>query len=151
MIAQKESVAENLQEIEWNDAYSLNVPIIDEEHKKFIKIVNKVIRISNQQVNNNEELAIVLYEMTMYALSHFKTEEKCMRRSEYAEFQLHKNEHNDFIKKTVGFCNRTMDGDYEIIDDLLDYLRLWLDHHIQGTDKNFASFLCRNGIHKCHE
>ena len=32
-----------LEMIEWNEKYSVNVSEIDEEHKKLIEIINKVI------------------------------------------------------------------------------------------------------------
>ena len=29
--------------IEWNDKYSLNISLIDEQHKKLVEIINKTI------------------------------------------------------------------------------------------------------------
>lgn len=141
---QRENIARDVREIEWDDAFSVNVSEIDEEHKKLIKIINKVINISNQE-DARDEIAIVLYEMTNYALNHFKTEENYMRKSKYANYQLHKDEHNDFIKNTVDFGSRTMNSGHDITGDLLEYLQSWLVSHIQGTDKEFFSYFHRNG------
>jgi hemerythrin-like metal-binding protein len=87
--------------------------------------------------------------MTKYALDHFKTEEAYMRKFECEEFQLHKKEHKGFIMKTVEFCNRTMNGEYDIANDLLDYLQLWLVNHVQGTDKKLENCLDKNRLCEC--
>ena len=134
-MALEANVTKEIQKIEWDDSYDMNISTIDEEHKKFIKTVNKVISIAEQIDNDTHEITYVLYEMTMYALSHFKTEEDYMRKFEYSEYRLHEEEHNEFIKKTVEFCDRTKNGDYDITNDLLEFLQSWLVNHIQGTDK----------------
>ncbi len=82
--------------------------------------------------------------MTQYALNHFKTEEGYMRKLTYPDYYLHHDEHNDFIKKTVDFCNRTTNGDYDIRGDLLKYLQQWVVNHIQEMDKKFGIFLNLN-------
>lgn len=131
-------VAKIIREIEKDSTHSVNVSKIDEEHRDFIKIVNKVINIANKHDIDREEIAIVLYEMTQHALNHFKTEEEYMKKFECTEYQLHKKEHKGFLMKTVDFCSRTMKGDYDITNDLLEYLQSWLVNHIQGTDKKFS-------------
>lgn len=141
-----ESVTKNILEIKWDDTYNLNVPIIDEEHKKFIKIINKVTNITNQDYSDREEIAVVLYEMIMHALNHFKTEEEYMRKYKYSEYLVHQEEHNDFIKKTVDFSNRTIRDDYDITNEVLEYLQVWLANHIQGTDKKLVKCLSGNGL-----
>ncbi len=65
--------------IEWEDKFSVGISIIDEEHKKLIGILNKVIYAKGHN-GNPEELWEILSEMTNYALTHFTTEEAYMKR-----------------------------------------------------------------------
>ena len=76
------------EDIKWDDKYSVGISMIDEEHKKLIGILNKVIY-AKEHNGNPEELWEVLSEMTNYALTHFKTEEAYMKELNYPEYQDH--------------------------------------------------------------
>ena len=130
--------------IKWEDKYSVNVSIIDEQHKKLIDIINKAI--TAKQHNNPEALSEILYDMTIYAQEHFKTEEAYMKEFEYPEYQSHKNEHTDFCIKALVYGNRETKGDYQITDDILEYLQQWLVGHIQITDKKYTDCFNKNGL-----
>ena len=131
--------------IKWKSEFSVNVLRFDEEHKNIILIINK-LNAALQKNDESEKVSDTLNEMTSYASNHFKAEEDYMRRFEYPEYELHKEEHRKFIKTTVDFCNRVMNGDYNIAFDLLEYLNQWLANHIQGTDKRYTECFNRNGI-----
>ncbi len=134
-----------MKKIEWGEMFSVNVSEMDEEHKSFIYVINKVIA-AMQKVNEREIVSEVLNEMTLYALSHFKTDEKYMIRFEYQGYHLHKKEHQDFLRKTIGFCKRVTNGDYNITDDLFEYLKQWLSKHIQECDRKYAECFKKNGL-----
>ncbi len=56
--------------IKWENRFSVNVSKIDEQHKFFILIVNKII-VAKQEENKHEQISDALNEMTAYALSDF--------------------------------------------------------------------------------
>ena len=60
--------------IEWNDKYSVNISLIDEQHKKLFEIINKAV-IAKKHRNVTKNVLGILDEMTEYALKHFETEE----------------------------------------------------------------------------
>jgi hemerythrin len=126
--------------IEWDEKYSVRVPQIDLEHKKFLEIINTVIT-SRQNGNRPEEVVSILRVMTNYALEHFKTEEMFMIQSGYKEYQSHKKEHHDFSMKVVGYCKGFANHDHHITDDLLEYVQKWFVDHILETDKKYMSCL----------
>jgi len=66
-----------MNKIEWENDYSINVAVIDEEHKQFISIINKAIAAIHNN-NDGEKISEALNAMTLYAVSHFKNEEKYM-------------------------------------------------------------------------
>lgn len=131
--------------IKWENRFSVNVSKIDEEHKLLILIINKIIA-AKQEDNKHERISDALNEMTAYALFHFKSEEEYMLRFDFLEYQQHKKEHKEFLKTTVGFCQRVMNGNYDIINDLCEFLEEWLTKHIQGTDKKFTECFNKNGL-----
>ncbi len=61
--------------IKWENKFSVSVPSIDEEHKRFISILNKanaVSQLNDEPGKESELLSEILNEMTLYAISHFK-------------------------------------------------------------------------------
>ena len=131
--------------IEWDDKFSVDVSLIDEEHKKLIDIINNVI-VAKQHNNNPEEILGILNEMIRYAQEHFKTEEAYMIKFNYPEYQYHKEEHIDFSFKMIAYNNRVIDGDYHIANEILEYLKQWLVNHIQKTDKKYTHYFNKNGL-----
>jgi hemerythrin len=131
--------------IEWDDNYSVNVSIIDEQHKKLIDIINKAIT-AKRHNDRPEEISEILYDMTVYAYEHFKIEEAYMKKYEYPEYEFHKNEHTGFYIKTLVYNNREYKGDNQITDDILEYLQQWLVGHIQITDKKYTDCFNKNGL-----
>lgn len=131
--------------VKWDKSFSVNVLRFDEEHKNIILIINR-LNAAIQKNNEREKVSDALNEMTSYARNHFKTEEDYMRRFGYPEYELHKEEHREFIKTTVGFCKSVMNGNGNIAFDLLEYLKQWLANHIQGTDKRYTECFNKNGV-----
>ncbi len=131
--------------IEWDDKYSVGISIIDKGHKKFIDTINKAI-IAKEHNDNPEKVKEVLREMTNYVLTHFKTEETYMIEFNYPEYQYHKEEHHDFAMKTIAYLDRVIKGDYQIANEILEYLKRWLINHIQGTDRKYIDCFNKNGL-----
>ena len=131
--------------LEWDDKYSVGISMIDEEHKKLIGLLNKVIY-AKEHNGNPEELKEVLYGITMYAMIHFSEEENYMLEFNYPEYQTHRNEHIDFSNKTLAYCERIANRDSHFTNEVLEYLKRWLVNHIKVTDKKYIDCFKRNGL-----
>ncbi len=131
--------------IKWDDKYSVNVSIIDEEHKKLIDIINETI-LAKEYNNNLRSISEILVEMTVYAKEHFKTEETYMSNFKYHDYESHKDEHQNFSKNISDYCSDLMSGSYQIMEELTKYLQQWLVHHIQETDKKYTYCFNKNGL-----
>jgi len=131
--------------IKWDDKYSVGISIIDDEHKEFIAMINKAVAIKENN-SNPEEVREILYEMIKYALKHFATEETYMKKFNFPEFQLHRNEHLDFADKTFANLNKVIMGDFQIANEILEYLKQWLVNHIQETDRKYIECFSKNGL-----
>jgi len=131
--------------IEWKEEYSIGISIIDAEHKALVRIMNAAF-VAKQHSNNIDEITALLKELTVYALTHFSTEESYMVEFNYPEFQHHKEEHHYFSNKAIAYCNRVIEGDYHIASEILEFLKQWLVSHIQITDKKYVEFFKKNGL-----
>ncbi len=132
--------------IKWDNKYSVNVSMIDEQHKKFIDIINKATHV--QKYNNKRPIAIseILIEITAYARKHFRTEETYMINCKYYDYKLHKDEHNSFSKIIPNYWQELTDNNFKVIDAILEYLKWWFTNHIQVTDKKFVVCFNENGL-----
>ncbi|MGR3304173.1 MAG: bacteriohemerythrin [Candidatus Scalindua sp.] len=65
--------------IEYDDKYSEGISMIDEEHKEFMAIINKVT-IAKQGNYSQEKAKEILNELVKFAKEHFKTEEDYMSK-----------------------------------------------------------------------
>ncbi len=131
--------------LEWDDKYSVGISIIDEEHKKLFGILDKAI-FAKEHNDNPEELREVLREMTNYALTHFRTEETYMKEFNYLEYQDHKEEHRDFSTGIIAYHEKVIKGDYQIANEIIEYLKWWLVNHIQVTDRKYIDCFKENGL-----
>jgi hemerythrin len=131
--------------IEWNEEYSVGISTIDEEHKKFIQIINGVIAAKQHDIDS-DKIEEMLNEIIDYAWKHFRTEESYMIEFNYPEYQYHKEEHYNFIHKMDSYFSRVASGDYQIAIDILEFLKQWLVKHIYGTDTKYIECFARNGL-----
>ncbi len=131
--------------IKWDDKYSVGISMIDEEHKKFIDIINKAAYVQ-QYDDSPRAISEMLVEITAYALTHFKTEETYMINFKYYDYKSHKDEHNNFSKIISNYCKKLIGGEFKIIDEILEHLKQWLVNHIQVTDKKYVVCFNENGL-----
>lgn len=134
-----------MEKIVWSDEYSVGVQVLDDQHKKIIRIVNKLIENSHELVNS-VTVADALDEMTKYASYHFKTEEQLMEENGYSGYEQQRAQHKAFKIKLVQLCSATTLQVGEVPDILLNYLGEWWVQHILQEDMEYRSFFSENGI-----
>lgn len=83
----------------------------------------------------------ILSGLDDYAVFHFKTEENYFDRFGYPGTAAHKKEHGDFDKKVSDFKSDFDQGKIGLSIQLMNFLRDWLQNHIQGVDKKYGPFL----------
>ncbi len=132
--------------LEWDNAlYSVGVRAIDDQHKKLVGMVNQLHE-AQRQGQSAKVLNQVLSDVVAYTDYHFRTEEEFMRNNEYPDYLKHKAEHDALRKTALGLQADLKSGKSTVSIDLLHFLRDWLAHHIQGTDKQLGVFLNQKGV-----
>jgi len=131
--------------IEWDDKYSVGISIIDNEHKKLIGIMNKAIA-AKQNSNNSEEIIEILNEMNKYTLTHFADEEAYMVKFNYPDYEQHRKEHQGFSIETMAFLDSASEGDCQLACEILEHLKHWIVHHVQGTDRKYVDCFKKHGL-----
>ena len=129
----------------WDELYNLCLSMIDEEHKTFIDIINKAF-VASEHKDNIEETKEVIGEMLEYSDKHFSSEEAYMIKFKFPQYQWYRNEHLDFTDKAIKSYNKLISGNSQIANELLEYLKRWLVHHIKEIDKKYVDYFNENGL-----
>jgi len=134
-----------MEEIIWKDEYSVGVDQMDEQHKKIIAMINRLIR-EQKVVTEAETIAKLLTDMTDYTREHFRAEEYLMSEYGYPRKDHQVKRHQEFIKKTMEFCSASNVGPNILSVALLEYLSTWLVDHILTEDMQYKAFFEEKGV-----
>jgi hemerythrin-like metal-binding protein len=126
--------------IEWTGALKVGIPVIDEQHQVLVGLINQLDDAARSG-KTNAELGGILKELDRYTRYHFGLEEKAFEDFGYPDARKHIAEHAAFIGKIDEFELAFAVDKTKVGDEILDYLKGWLTHHISFTDKKYKPFL----------
>lgn len=132
--------------INWKNEFSVGVKEMDEQHKKLLGMINRLIE-EQHTLTDPRTIADLLTEMTDYAQVHFRAEEFLMAEYGYEQISAQKKQHQDFIDKTISFYSASDIGPNVLSMALLDYLGTWLVGHILQEDMKYKNFFKSKGLH----
>ena len=132
--------------ITWKSSLSVGVTDVDEDHKKLIKMINRLFG-ATLSSDPGQVLSDILSELTDYVVFHFNREEQHMQHLNYPRYAKHKEDHQKLFD-AAGRFKRNLDSGLatNLKDDVEILLRDWLIFHIQGHDKRLGKFLNAQGI-----
>jgi hemerythrin len=134
-----------MEPIRWTEEFSVGVSEMDRQHKKFMRMLNRLINEPEAQTHS-ETISDLLSGMIAYAREHFRDEEALMAEYGYP-FKDHQTEqHKAFVKKTVDICSAVEVGVDSVPQVLLAYLKDWLVQHILQQDMRYKTFFLERGI-----
>lgn len=134
-----ESAASN-QLIQWTSSLELGIPLVDAQHRTLCSYINALHR-AMQQHQSKQVLQELLVNLRDYTVTHFSTEEQYFGHSNYPDTEAHKKVHHNFVEKIKNFEQQVQKGSAMLSIELLDFLKDWLIKHIQGTDRQYVSFV----------
>jgi hemerythrin len=132
--------------IKWRDEYSCYDPVIDEQHRKLMELINQMNDIADLDdgYDHYDEIVELFNGLKEYAVYHFNYEESQFEAQGYDSFntKIQVLEHKSFVNKVAAIDLYELDENQnETVRSVLDFLSKWLDHHILDTDKRFGEFL----------
>jgi hemerythrin len=126
----------------WSDVLETGVPVIDEQHKILVNMLNE----ANERLNDTTGREVVLElvkDLISYAVYHFDEEEELMLLKHYEEIDCahHCEEHRSFSDKVTELHRNLVQGKRVHRDELIGFLNHWLVNHIMHSDQKFGKFL----------
>ncbi len=124
--------------VNWQNAYSLGIPEIDEQHKVLFELINELWDALAKRSPIQSQL-LVIEGLEHYTTAHFAAEETLMRVIKYPKFDTHKQTHDKFVRRIAEEKARLLAGNGLSLD-VLYFLKDWLVNHILVDDQDYAGF-----------
>lgn len=131
--------------INWNDSFSVNVAVIDKQHKELIAMINE-LNDAMKEGKGRDVAGKIVNNLAIYTATHFRTEEDLFAKFGYPGSDSHKKEHAAFVKKVAEFKEGYEKGRLSLTTEVMNFLSDWLKHHIMGTDKKYSQFFSDKGV-----
>jgi len=128
--------------IQWKDSYRLGIEEIDKQHQKLFEIANRAYDLlkNDMLVDKYDRIVSIIEELREYTIYHFGYEEKYMVSINYKKLLSHKVVHDDFIAKINEIdLDKVDESQDQYLAEILDFVVQWIEQHILGTDKLYAS------------
>jgi diguanylate cyclase (GGDEF)-like protein/hemerythrin-like metal-binding protein/PAS domain S-box-containing protein len=121
----------------WSDALCLGIPLIDEQHRRLVDLVNRL----GERLRDDAGPAAVanaMQELLDHTALHFRTEEELMRAHGTANAERHRQEHRVLLADL-----RSLASGIETTSVMLalQHLKAWLVRHIDSLDRELAAEL----------
>jgi len=119
--------------LKWKPAYSLAIPSVDLEHREMIGLINECY----ERMGGDFDAGTVehfLGEIHAGISAHFALEEQLMRRSGYAEFEAHKEDHEELLDEIRDMMDRFVENPVSAIELLRERLSDWFGRHFATFD-----------------
>jgi hemerythrin len=129
----------------WKDAYSVNVDIVDSQHKVLVDLINELHQAMMAR-SGKEKMGSILSKLVKYTQSHFKAEEGILQSNQYPDLANHQAEHNRFTQTIMDFQAKFERNEVGLTIELMEFLKDWLIKHIMGVDKKYAAHLNARGV-----
>ena len=130
----------------WDESYSVGVKEIDEQHKYYIELLEKI----NQNIELNrsrQDLGKMFEEFIEYADFHFSTEENYFDKFKFELAAEHKSHHDKLKAELKDFYTKFKNGDNQISREFIDFLENWLVHHSYLEDRLYTECFNKNNLY----
>ena len=122
-----------------NDCFKIDVPEIDEQHKRFLDLVDD----AQMKLDSDEsgDFKSIIKSLEDYASYHFTFEEELFEKSKFPNLTQHKQEHRQFIDRV-----RQLRLDLEYTNPLvakktIDFMCKWFISHIINNDRKYLDHI----------
>ena len=127
----------------WKEEYNIGVEIIDTEHQRLFKIINKLFTVDEEDEEKKSRWACnqgIKY-FKSHAIKHFEDEERYMESVDYAGRGRHRSIHENFRNNILPALEeelRKTDFSQEAMDHFLGVCTGWLIGHTLTEDQAIA-------------
>lgn len=126
------------QEFEWREDLNIGVDVIDREHQRLFKIINKLFTFQEEEKDSQWTCQEGIKYFKEHAMNHFADEEAYMESIGYEELEQHQILHRGFRERTLPALEQELErSDYapEAVEHFLGVCSGWLIGHTVIEDQ----------------
>lgn len=135
----------NPEPYQWKEEYSVKISVIDDQHKKFLDIINELKVIINSNACK-EKVSQVFFQLAYLIDHYFIKEEIYFKDLKYPHLDQHKAQHNTFIERIIQFQKDVENNKPDLCLEIYHFLEDWFDEHILKYDKDAVEHLRAGGL-----
>lgn len=132
--------------IVWDQSFSVDVKLIDAQHKKLFAILNRLHGVVNKIEGEAEPLENIILELAAYVDFHFKTEERYFEEFGCEDMEEHIRQHNFYEGKIKEFNEKYKKGEESVGEEIMNFLKDWISSHIKIKDKEYTECFHDHGL-----
>jgi hemerythrin len=134
-----------MEQFEWTIEMSVGIKEIDDQHKKFISLINKT-QVLYEKKAKKEVLQRQLDDILEYARIHFSTEEKYFDKYKYPLSNEHKIKHLELLAKAIAGYDKFEKEGPIVLPKIMEFLKEWLEKHLAKYDHKYAVYFKENEL-----
>jgi len=119
--------------LQWKPEYSVGVPSVDDEHREMIDLINGVYE-GLGAAPDLTEIEKCLEDIFSTISLHFALEERIMRDNAYAEYDDHKEDHEDLLDEIRDLMDEFVADRDSGVKELEKRLSEWFSRHFATFD-----------------
>lgn len=121
--------------LEWSEALSLEMPLMDTTHQEFVELLAKVVRAPDASLLSAWAILID------HTDDHFAREDQWMLDTGFAAGNCHASQHSIILQVMREGGKRGLAGDLGVVRQMAYELGLWFPQHAQSMDASLALHL----------
>jgi hemerythrin-like metal-binding protein len=126
--------------LEWSDALSLDLPLMDDTHREFVDLLAAVQRAGDAQ------LLPAWQTLIDHTDAHFAQEDRWMLATRFASSNCHSLQHKVVLQVMREGAVLALSGNLAAVRAMAGELALWFPQHAQSMDAALALHLRRVGF-----
>lgn len=129
-----------MSEMKFDKQLHVGNRLMDREHAVLIEYINTLQKLLDGN-SSRQLVGQVLEGLIQYTKTHFYVEEELMYAFRYPDYVNHIQAHEKFKQTMQTLSSEYKQGEADITNELMDFLKDWLVNHIQKVDRKLADFL----------
>lgn len=122
--------------------FDIGIAEIDLQHRQINKLLQRLKLSTDKQYAY--AASAILGELVMQTRIHFAVEESLMRLLSFPDTDAHVAEHRRLMEHFEKFRKR--DQDFDVADELTEFIQTWLLGHIDNYDRKFVAHFIGKGV-----
>ena len=128
--------------VDWEDRFSVGVPVIDNQHKRLITMTNELHNACQHSDDYaNEQFVKTVREAVAYVKYHFSTEEQVMEQIGYPGLLDHRRIHTGFAQEVLKNALYYKEGKKFVPNLFVRFLRDWILSHVAFIDSDMGEYI----------